>query len=71
MGELLITCEFELLFDKLTMLWELLFPPAIEKAKRHDGNDRLDGGANTDNGNGGPDFDTCVNVENIIGGCES
>ena len=53
------------------MLWELLFPPAIEKTKRHDGNDRLDGGANTDNGNGGPDFDTCVNVENIIGGCEA
>jgi len=71
MGELLISCEFELLFEKLTMLWKLLFSRAIEKAKRHDGNDRLDGGANTDNGNGGPDFDTCVNVENIIGGSEA
>jgi hypothetical protein len=27
------------------------------------GNDFLDGGTNTDIGNGGPQFDTCVNVE--------
>jgi hypothetical protein len=47
--------------------------------RKEDGNDELHGdageddcenddggGANTDNGNGGPNFDTCVNDETVI-----
>jgi hypothetical protein len=34
------------------------------------GNDFLGGGANTDSGDGGPDFDRCVNVETATN-CEA